>query len=95
LLAILAFFLALYLESNYKYTTYLSKQDELLWYDTIISLVVNKTIGSSNIMQHYPASANITDLDSTAISAEGLARKESAREQLVKHAIQPHYLDAL
>ncbi|TGO31397.1 hypothetical protein BHYA_1028g00010 [Botrytis hyacinthi] len=30
-----------------------------------------------------------------AISAEGLRRKESSREQLVKHAIQPQYLDRL
>jgi hypothetical protein len=46
-------------------------------------------------MQHYPVSANITSLDSTAISAEGLTRKESAREQLIKYALQPHHLNSL
>lgn len=94
-LAILVFFPALRLESDHEHTTYLSKQDEELWYDAILGPAINKTIGSSNIMQHYPASAKIADLDSTAISAEGLARKESAREQLIKHALQPQYLDSL
>ncbi|KFZ11857.1 hypothetical protein V501_04537 [Pseudogymnoascus sp. VKM F-4519 (FW-2642)] len=46
-------------------------------------------------VQHYPASARIADLDSMAASAEGLRIKESAREQLLKHAIQPQYLDSL
>ena len=94
-LSILIFFPALHLESDYEHSTYLSEQDEQLWYDAILGPAVNKTIGSSNIMQHYPASANIASLDSTAISAEGLARKESAREQLIKHALQPHHLDSL
>ena len=92
---ILIFFPALYLESDYEHSTYLSEQDEQLLSNAVIISAVNKIIGSSNIMQHYPASANITKLDSTAISAEGLVRKQSAREQLVKHAIQPQYLNAL
>jgi hypothetical protein len=94
-LSILVFFPALYLESDHEHSTYLSKQDEELWYDSILGPALNRTIKSSNMMQHYPASANIAALDSTAISAEGLARKESAREQLVKHALQPQYLDSL
>ena len=79
-LYILIFFPALYLESDYEHTTYLSNQDEQLLSNAIILLVLNRIVGSSNIMQHYPASANIADLDSTAILAEGLARKELARE---------------
>lgn len=94
-LSILIFFPALHLESDYEHSTYLSKEDEHLLSDAIILPALNKIIGSSNIMQHYPASAHIADLDSTAISAEGLARKQSAREQLIKHPIQPHYLDPL
>ncbi len=94
-LSILIFFPALHLESNYEHSTYLSEEDEQLLSDAIILPALNKIIGSSNIMQHYPASADIANLDSTAISAEGLARKQSAREQLIKHAIQPHYLDSL
>jgi len=94
-LSILIFFPALHLESDHEHSTYLSEQDEQLLSDAIIFPALNKIIGSSNIMQHYPASADIADLDSTAISAEGLARKQSAREQLIKHAIQPHYLDSL
>jgi hypothetical protein len=49
-LAILVFFLALYLESDYEYTTYLSKQDEQLLSNTIILLALNRIIRSSNIM---------------------------------------------
>jgi hypothetical protein len=94
-LSVLVFFPALYLESDHEHSTYLSKQDEELWYDSILGPALNRTIRSSNMMQHYPASANIAALDSTAISAEGLAWKESAREQLVKHALQPQYLDSL
>lgn len=94
-LSILIFFPALHLESDYEHSTYLSEEDEQLLSDAIILPALNKTIESSNIMQHYPASADIANLDSTAISAEGLARKQSAREQLIKHAIQPYYLDSL
>jgi hypothetical protein len=89
------FFPALYQDSNYEHSTYLSKEDQGLWYDTVISPALNKVIRSSNLMQHYPASARIVDLDSTAISAEGLARKESAREQLLRYPIQPQYLEPL
>ncbi|KAN0103560.1 hypothetical protein V8E51_011873 [Hyaloscypha variabilis] len=84
-----------YNESDHEHSTYLSEEDEQLWSDAIILPALNKIIESSNIMQHYPASADIASLDSTAISAEGLARKQSAREQLIKHAIKPHYLDPL
>ncbi|KAN0095005.1 hypothetical protein V8E51_015716 [Hyaloscypha variabilis] len=94
-LSILIFFPALHLESDHEHSTYLSEEDEQLWSDAIILPALNKIIESSNIMQHYPASADIASLDSTAISAEGLARKQSAREQLIKHAIKPHYLDPL
>lgn len=93
--SILVFFPALHLESDHEHSTYLSGQDEQLWFDAILGPAINQTIGSSNLAQHYPASARIASLDSTAISAEGLARKTSAREQLIKHALQPHYLDSL
>jgi hypothetical protein len=49
-LYILIFFSALYLESNYKYSTYLSKEDEQLLSNAIILPALNKIIGSSNIM---------------------------------------------
>ncbi len=87
-LSILIFFPALHLESDYKHSTFLSEQDERLWYNAILGPAISKTIGSSNIIQHYPASANIANLDSTAILTKGLARKESAREQLIKHALR-------
>ncbi|KAK6591327.1 hypothetical protein H4I96_12435 [Botrytis cinerea] len=94
-LLIFVFFPALHLESNYQHTSYLSNEDNELFFDAIVSPALNRVTKSSNIMQHYPASARISHLDALAISAEGLRRKESSREQLVKHTIQPQYLDQL
>jgi hypothetical protein len=94
-LLIFVFFPALHAESDYEHSTYLSKQDQELWYDAILSPAINKTIQSSNILQHYPATARIASIDSTALSAESLARKDSSREQLLRYALQPQYLDAL
>ncbi|KAF4620105.1 hypothetical protein G7Y89_g14717 [Cudoniella acicularis] len=64
-------------------------------YDVILGPALNKSIGSSNILQYYPATARIADVDSTTISAERLARKDSSREQLLRYPIQPQYLDTL
>ncbi len=94
-LLIFIFFPALHEASDYEHTTYLSKNNQQLWLDAILIPSITKTVGSSNILQHYPASARVADIDSTAVSAEGLARKESAREQLLRYTIQPQYLDAL
>jgi hypothetical protein len=89
------FFPGLHIESNYENTTYLSKEDHQLFYDGVLSPAITKTIQSSNILEHYPATARIASIDAAALSAEGLARKETAREQLLKHALQPQYLDAI
>jgi hypothetical protein len=89
------FFPALHMESTYEHTTYLSNQDQQLWYDAVLSPAIKKTIGCSNILQHYPASAHVADLDSTALSAESLSRKASARQQLLTYALQHQHLDPL
>lgn len=89
------FFPSLYEASDYKHSTYLSKHDQQLWLNAIVIPSIYKVVDSSNILGHYPASSRIANLDSMAVSAEGLAVKESAREQLLKHAIQPQYLDPL
>jgi hypothetical protein len=94
-LSIFVFFPALHQRSDHEHSNYLSKQDQQLWYDAVLSPCISKTVGSSNIMQHYPATAHIANVDSTAVSAESLARKQSSREQLLKHALQPQYLDSL
>jgi hypothetical protein len=94
-LLLFVFFPALRLESQYKHTTYLSNNDQELWLDAVLNPALTQVIGSSNIVQHYPASAHVAGLDATAVSAESLARKQSAREQLLKYALQPQYLDAL
>jgi hypothetical protein len=89
------FFPGLHTDSDYEHTTFLSKEDYQLFYDGVLSPAINKTIYSSNVLLHYPATARVASIDSAALSAEGLARKETAREQLLKHALQPQYLDAL
>jgi hypothetical protein len=89
------FFPCLHEDSDHEHSTYLSHRDQELWLDAILLPSISKVIGSSNILQHYPASARITEVNSVAVSAERLARKESAREQLLKHPIQPQYLDPL
>jgi len=94
-LLMFVFFPALHTESDYEHSTHLSKQDQELWYDAILGPAIHHTIQSSNILQHYPATARIAAVDSTALSAESLARKDSSREQLLKHALQPRYLDSL
>lgn len=94
-LLVFVFFPTLHEESSYEHSTYLSQHDHQLWLDAILLPSIIKVVGSSNILQHYPASSRVASLDASAASAEGLARKDSAREQLLKHAIQPQYLDAL
>jgi hypothetical protein len=89
------FFPGLHTDSNHEHTTYLSKEDYQLFYDGVLSPAITKTIQSSNILLYYPATARVAGIDSAALSAEGLARKETAREQLLKHALQPQYLDTL
>jgi hypothetical protein len=92
---ILIFFPALHVESNHEHTTYLSKEDYELFYDGILSPAIHKIVKSSNIVSHYPATARIASLDATVLSRESLGRKDSAREQQLKYALQSPYLDAL
>jgi hypothetical protein len=95
-LFIYIFFPALHTESNYEHSNHLSNEDHELLYDGVISPSMNKTIRSSNLMQHYPATARIVNIDATTISKEHLARKESAaRDQQLRHTIQAQYLDQL
>jgi hypothetical protein len=91
--SIFIFFPQLHEESDNEHSTYFSN-DEQLWYG-ILAPCVNKVIGSSGILQHYPASARIASLDSTAKSAESLSRKSTSREQLITFDFQPKYLGAL
>ena len=95
-LFIYIFFPGLHSESNYEHSNHLSTEDHELLYDGVISPSMNKIIGSSNIMLHYPATARVVNIDATTISRENLARKESAaREQQLRHTIQARYLDQL
>jgi hypothetical protein len=59
-LLMFVFFPSLHEVSDYEHSTYLSKHDQQLWLDAI---------DSSNILEHYPASSRIADLDSMAVSA--------------------------
>jgi hypothetical protein len=94
-LLIYIFFPALHRDSDYEHSNYLSKQDWELLYDAILSPALNETVTSSNLMQHYPATARVVEIDSTAISGERLARKDSSREQILHYTVQSQYLDAL
>ena len=94
-LFIYIFFPALHQDSAHEHTTYLSYQDQQLWYDAVLSPALKKTVGCSNVLQYYPASAHVANLDATALSAESLRQKDSAREQLLRYALQHQHLDQL
>ncbi|KAF2622933.1 hypothetical protein BU25DRAFT_451613 [Macroventuria anomochaeta] len=44
---------------------------------------IQKSIADSNVLQHYPVSAEVVRLDATVLSAESYAKKSSSREQLL------------
>jgi hypothetical protein len=94
-LQVFLFFPELRLGSCYEHSNRLSTNDQQLWYDAVLLPVLTETVGSSNMMQHYPVSAHVAGLDATALATETFARKESAREQLLKYALQPQHLDLL
>jgi hypothetical protein len=94
-LSLYVFFPELHIDSSYEHSTYLSTKDQQLWYDAVLFPALIKTLGDSNLAQHYPVSAHVASLDATALAAESFARKEVAREQLLKYALQPQHLDAL
>lgn len=94
-LFIFIFFPELHLESQYEHSTYLSTEDQELWLDAVLLPALVTTVKESNLLQHYPGSAEIVRFAATALSGENFARKESAREQLLKYALQPEYLDLL
>jgi hypothetical protein len=92
---IYVFFPCLRLESQYIDSTILSGQDQELWFDAVLMPTIKEVVKSSNVLQYYPASASVARLDSTALSSESFAKKQSAREQLLHYPIQPEYLDLL
>jgi hypothetical protein len=89
------FFPALHAGSSHEHSTFLSEEDYELWYDAILAPALHKIIQSSNALLHVPATARIANADAIALSAESLARKDSARQQLLHHHLQAQYLDAL
>jgi hypothetical protein len=72
-LSVFVFFSALYQQSNYKHSSYLSKYNQQLWYNAVLSPYINKAVRLSNIVQHYSATTCIANVDSTIVSAETLA----------------------
>ncbi|KAF2818927.1 hypothetical protein CC86DRAFT_432698 [Ophiobolus disseminans] len=91
-LSLFVFFPKLHMDSSYEHSTYLSTEDQQLWYDAVLFPALTKTLGDSNLAQHYPVSAQVASLDAAALAAESFARKEVAREQLLKYVLQPQYL---
>ncbi|KAH7344244.1 hypothetical protein BKA66DRAFT_555043 [Pyrenochaeta sp. MPI-SDFR-AT-0127] len=94
-LFIYIFFPSLRLESQYRHSNFLGTQDQELWYDAVLIPTLTEVIGSSNVLQHLPVSAHVVKLDALALSTESFARKESAREQLLRYVLQPQHLDLL
>jgi hypothetical protein len=94
-LAIFIFFPELRTDNQYAHSNYLSNNDQVLWYDKVLLPALTRTIPDANRLQHYPVSAQVARLDATALGAETFARKETAREQLLKYTLQPQELDML
>ena len=94
-LQIFIFFPELHLESQYKHTTYLSKQDQQLWLDVVLLPAVSKTVNDSTLMSFLPASEDNASIGVTTVSGETSKRKQSTREQLLAYRLQHQYLDQL
>ncbi|KAF2628000.1 hypothetical protein BU25DRAFT_299317, partial [Macroventuria anomochaeta] len=86
------FFPELHLGSGNEHSTFLSNEDFKLWYDSVLMPAIQKSVADSNVLQHYPVSAEVARLDATVLSAETFAKKSSSREQLLKYALQPQHL---
>jgi hypothetical protein len=78
-----------------KQTNYLTKQDEQAWVDTVLVPAMGRTINDSALASYLPVSEDMASRGATAVSAETLKQKESAREQLLEYRIQHQYLDSL
>ena len=94
-LLLFIFFPELHLESQYEHSTYLSKQDQQLWLDAVLLPAIGKTVNDSTLASYLPASEDNASRGATAVAAETLKRKESAREQLLEYRLQHQYLDPL
>ncbi|PVH90783.1 hypothetical protein DM02DRAFT_664675, partial [Periconia macrospinosa] len=94
-LLLFIFFPELHLESQYEHSTYLSKQDQQLWLDAVLLPAIGKTVNDSTLASYLPASEDNASRGVTAVAAETLKRKESAREQLLEYRLQHQYLDQL
>jgi hypothetical protein len=75
--------------------TFLSVQDQDLWFDSILLPCLNTAVASSSKKQYYPASKRVADQDATATASEGFARKFSSRTQILHHTIQQKDLELL
>lgn len=93
-LIVYVFFPELHVESQYKHTTYLSKQDQQLWLDAVVLPVLFKTIEDPTLLSYYPSSEDVASRGVTTAAKEKLAKNDSAREQRLKYTLQPEYLDA-
>jgi hypothetical protein len=63
---------------TYHASTFLSTQDQDLWFDSILLPCLSKAVASSSKKQYYLASKRVADQDATAAAAEGFARKFSS-----------------
>jgi hypothetical protein len=83
-LLMFVFFPSLHESSDYERSTYLSKHDQQLWLDAIVIPSIYKVVDSSNILEQYPASSHIADLDSMAVSALKAVFERNYRDEVLE-----------
>ena len=94
-LMVFIFFPELRLESQYKHSTHLSKQDQQLWLDAVLLPALGGLGLLASRMKYYPASGDNASLNVTATSKETHKIKETSREQLLPYSLPHEHLDQL
>ncbi|KAJ4330976.1 hypothetical protein N0V95_009970, partial [Ascochyta clinopodiicola] len=94
LLLVYVFFPELHLESPYKHSTFLSKQDQQLWLDAVLLPALDALVPAAR-MKYYPHLEDIAAIDITTLLKEALRNKDSLREQIVLFMLQAEHLDRL
>ena len=91
-LLVYVFFLELRLESLYKHSNFLSKQDQQLWLDAVLLPALDALVPAAR-MKYYPHSEDIAAIDITTSSKEALRAKDSLREQILPLTLRAEHLD--
>jgi hypothetical protein len=93
-LLVYVFFPELRMESLYKHSNFLSKQDQQLWLDAVLLPALDVLVPAAR-MKYYPHSEDIAAIDTTTSSKETLRTKDSSREQILPFTLRAEHLDRL